>query len=440
MKTGLSVSRRFVIMAAAGVPLVAAAWFAGLSVYVFIFYNLLAVGLLALDYYLSPKPQVLTAERAPNDKLFFQAENTIAFTVYNASGHVLRVQATDEINDRHFTVTGENMRHLIAPGGEAVFSYSVRPAKRGAFMFHRLHLRYTGLLGLCVKYASIDCPFDFKVYPNLMELGKYRLMTQKNRLLPRGEKTVRLYGAGMEFESLRTYVEGDDYRKINWMATARESKLMLNQYQTEKNQPVFILLDTGRPMSYAVGGYKKLDYAINASLILSDIVNHQGDNSGLMVFDSAVHAQIMPGKGATHRNQMMETLYHVTDTRQTADYEGAFRMLCDRWKRRALVFIFTDFEIWEEAESLIAHIALLRKRHMPIVVFMKNESLLELASGPVYGRKDAVLRDTAAEFLTERRQIYRKLNAMRIPNIESAADTFAVAAVNKYLAFRQRSV
>jgi uncharacterized protein (DUF58 family) len=271
------------------------------------------------------------------------------------------------------------------------------------------------------------------VYPNIKDLSKYRLLTQKNRLLPQGEKTVRIHGAGAEFESLRTYVEGDDYRKINWMATARGNRLMVNQYQQEKNQPVIMLLDTGRPMSYAVKGYKKLDYAINASIILSDIINQKGDNSGLMVFDQTVKTYIKPGKGAAHRHQIMETLYHVYDNRHTSDYEGAFRSLCDLHKRRALVFIFTDFEILEEAEELISHMAWLKRRHFPVVVFMAGEGLQALANQEVYGKKDAVLRDTAREFIEERRQIFKALNRMGIPNIESTAENFAVSAVNRYI-------
>jgi len=192
-------------------------------------------------------------------------------------------------------------------------------------------------------------------------------------------------------------------------------------------------------MSYTVDGFKKLDYAINAALVLSDIVNQQGDKAGLLVFDSKVQAHISPGQGAVHRNMIMETLYNVADNRQTANYRGAFQALCERQKRRSLVFIFTDFEILEEAEDLIAHISLLKRRHMPIVVFMKNESLETLANGKdsVSAREyDKVLKQTAQEFLDERRAIIRKLNMMSIPSIESSAEMFTVSAVNRYLQLR----
>jgi uncharacterized protein (DUF58 family) len=263
-------------------------------------------------------------------------------------------------------------------------------------------------------------------------------MMQKSRLLPQGDKAIKHFGTGTEFESLRAYVEGDDYRKINWQATAREGKFIVNQYRIERNQPVYILLDCARPMDYSVGGYKKLDYAINAALILADIVNQQGDQAGLLAFDSTVTAHVKPGKGAGHRNTLMETLYRIESNRRTADYAGAFQTLCEGQKRRSLVFIFTDFEMMEEAEELIGNMILLKRRHRPFVVFMKNEGLNELAHPPSgnTNSRNTVLQQTALEFLTERKNIFRKLNAMGIPNIESTAEHFASAAVNRYLQLR----
>jgi len=428
----MSVTKFFIALAAVGLLLTLAAWPINLHFYIFVFWNTLLIGLLSMDFLLTPSPHIWNIRRDKEDRLYFKSDNEVTFYVRNTSRYPLWVQTRDEIG-RHFTVSKESLPRQVQPRIEQAFSYNLFPAKRGSFQFENIYLRYYGLVGLCIKYATVPCPIDFKVYPNVRDLSKYRLILQKNRLLPQGEKTIRHYGSGTEFESLRSYVIGDDYRKINWQATARENRLMVNQYQIERNQPVYILLDTGRPMSYSVNGYKKLDYAINAALILCDIVNQQGDNAGLLVFDSTVRTHINPGKGAAHRNQFMDALYHVEDNRLTANYEGAFQALCERQKRRSLVFIFTDFEILEEAEDLIAHIALLKRRHMPIVVFMANEGLNALAEQPIYGKKDQVLRDTAKEFLAERSHIFRSLNAMRIPNVESTAENFAVAAVNRYI-------
>ena len=429
----MNISKRYIFFVATGIVLVLIARPFGIYVPVTIFWSVVAVGLLAIDVILVPSNKRLTVVRAPEQKLYFKAKNTIAFSVRNTSRYKLTVEARDE-NLRHLLITSTNLKHVINPGKIEEFSYETEPSKRGCFASTKVYLRYTGVLGFCIKYAAVSCPIQYNVYPNVRDLSKYRLLMQKSRLLPMGDKSIRQYGMGADFESLRPYVDGDDYRKVNWPATARENKLIVNQYQIEREQPVYILLDIGRPMSYSVNGHKKLDYAINAAITLCDIVNQQGDKAGLMVFDSIVKADISPGQGALHRNNLLETLYHVQDNRQTANYRGAFQSLCDKQKRRSLVFIFTDFEIIEEAEDLITHIALLKRRHMPIVIFMENESLTAMAKNtdtPTPYSK--LLKETAQEFHTERQKIIRKLNAMGIPSVESTAENFTLSAVNRYL-------
>jgi len=429
----MGITKTYVYLTAFGIVLTIAAWPFGFYMTIFLFWNLLLLGLLCMDAFITPSARCLITRRESEAKLYFKAENTVTFHVKNTFRQGLDITARDE-SLRFFTVPEKNQTHFVEAGQEQEYSYTVTPTKRGSFTSTRIFLQYTGIMGLCKKYTTVEIPTTYKVYPNVRDLSKYRLMLQKSRLLPKGDKNLRQYGTGAEFESLRQYVEGDDYRKINWRATARENKLMVNQYQIERDQPVYIMLDIARPMSYTVNGYKKLDYAINAALVLSDIVNQQGDKVGLLVFDSKVQANILPGQGASHRAHLMETLYNVADNRQTADYEGAFQSLCQRQKRRSLVFIFTDFEILEEAEDLIAHIKILKRRHLPVVVFMQNEGLTKLAeTTDTPGAYDKILRSTAQEFVMERKKILRTLNVMGIPSVESDAENFTVSAVNRYL-------
>ncbi|MCL2049511.1 MAG: DUF58 domain-containing protein [Defluviitaleaceae bacterium] len=442
----MSVTKTFICLAFAGVAAVFATWvYGGAYFAVFAFWNITILGLFLLDMCITPKKANLQVRRAANDKLYFLAENELTIYVRNNSWAALDVEVRDEAV-RHFDTVAHSKALLIPNGEQEQFSYTLIAQKRGCFEFKHVYIRYRGVLGLCVKYAKFLCPIEFKVYPNVKDLSKYRLMLQNHRLLPIGDRSIKNYGMGSDFESLRPYVDGDDYRRINWRATSRENKLIVNQFQIERNQPVYILLDISRPMSYSVGGYKKLDYAINAALILSDIVTQNGDKAGLMVFDSQVRAHIAPGQGAAHKTHIMDTLYTVEDNRSTADYGGAFQALCQKQKRRSLVFIFTDFEIPEEARELIFNMKMLKRKHLPVVIFMENENLNELcAASPLVasadgrdkprprGRADRLLRDTAREFKEEREDMFRYLSAMGIPNVESSAEEFAAAAVNRYI-------
>jgi uncharacterized protein (DUF58 family) len=430
----MNVTKSFIFLVALGVVVIFITWrFDGAYFVMFGFWNLFLCAMFVCDVAITPGKKFLSVRRSKNSTLYFSSENEIFFYVKNNSRHTLDIEAKDE-SVRFFSNCDENfdLAKWVLPRTEEEFSYTTTPTKRGSFPFEKIFLRYTGVLGLCVKHAEFSVPIEFKVYPNVRDLSKYRLMLQR-KLLLRGDKKIKNYGVGYEFESLRPYAEGDDYRKINWRATSRENKLIVNQFQIERNQPVYILLDISRPMSYSVGGRKKLDFAINAALILSDIVNQSGDKAGLLVFDSRVRSFIAAGQGAAHRNKLMETLYKVEDNRSTADYSGAFRTLCEKQKRRSLVFIFTDFEAPEEARELISDILILKKRHLPIVVFMENENLNALTELEVRKKYDDILKKTAQEFQSERKNIFRYLSAMGIPNVESKAEEFAVAAVNNYI-------
>lgn len=429
----MGVSKRFILLMLLGVLLTLAAWPLGAYLIVFLAWNTLVVGLLILDAILTPSTKRLVVSRKPDNTLYYGTNNELEITANNTSRTRLYVSVRSEIL-RYFTTSTPPGQH-IGPGQSVTYNYDTVPSKRGDFSENYVFVKLYSVLGICVKYAKYTVPTRYKVYPNILDLSNYRILMQKSRRLPAGEKHVRQYGVGQEFESLRPYVPGDDYRKINWAATARESRLITNQFQIERDQPVYIMVDIGRPMSYTVNGYKKLDYAMHAAVVLCDIVNQQGDKAGLMLFGTSVLKTIAPGQGVQHRNNILEALYRVQDNRRTSNYEAAFLKLCQSQKRRSLVFIFTDFELLEEAEDLITNIALLKRNHLPIVVFMENESLRAMANGQHESAYGDTLSVAATEFLDERRQILHKLNIMGIPSVESNAENFTTAAVNRYLRY-----
>lgn len=405
----------------------------------FLLYNAAVFGLFLVDVFITPNESILTVTRDSEAKLYFKTGNSIEFKVKNNYQRPVSIELKDNLPNFHFTIVSSAMKKNISPFQDEIFSYNVMPTKRGSFIFKSIFVRYTGLLGLCKKQYEIKEPFEYKVYPNLKNISKYRLIVQKHRLLTMGNRRINLRGNGTEFESMREYVEGDDYRKINWMASARENKLIVNQYEAEKNQPVYIMLDTGRSMSYSIRGYKKLDYAINAAIILSDIVNQKGDNSGLMVFNTDVLTLIPPGKGETHRNEFMEALYHIEDTRESSDYENAFFELVNRQKRRSIVFIFTDFETGEEVKELVAAIPILSKRHVPVIITMVNESLEKITRQNSKSLKGTFDEGMAEKLILDRQKIIRSLNQRGLLCVETPAEEFALSAVNQYLLLKQRN-
>jgi uncharacterized protein (DUF58 family) len=248
-----------------------------------------------------------------------------------------------------------------------------------------------------------------------------------------------MLGRGTSFESLREYVAGDEYRKINWSATARSSKPIINQYEPEKNQHVYMFIDTGRPMSYSVRGYRKLDLAVNTALVLSDIVNQNGDQSALLLFNTEVNNMIAPGKGAAHRNRILEALYNIDYTNQTSNYDDAFYYFKRKERHRSIVFLFTDFETVEEAENMLKILPIISKNNLVAVILIKNERLEEIGSQKVRNQEEVFDKGVALELINERRKIISLLNKRGVFCIECEAEKVEITAINQYIQIKNKS-
>jgi Uncharacterized conserved protein (some members contain a von Willebrand factor type A (vWA) domain) len=409
------------------------------SLTVFILYNMLCITLLIIDYFISEDDKTLTIERFEEDSLSIYEEENISFTVYNKGQNPVYIELKDEIPDFHFKCENKIMSGLVAPREKKVFQYKVVPTKRGAFLFGALHIRYLGKLKLCMKQYKIKLDKEFKVYPNLKNLRKYRLGITNNRMLKQGQRNLRMLGKGTSFESLREYVPGDEYRKINWKATARGDKPIVNQYEPEKNQHVYIFVDTGRPMGYSVRGYRKLDMVVNTALVLSDVVNQNGDQSGLLLFNTEVNSMITPGKGVGHRNKILEALYHIESTKDTSNYEEAFYCFKRTERHRSIIFLFTDFETKEEADNIMKVLPVISRNNIVVIILIKNESVENIAKDKVKNVEQMFNKGVALELIEERRKMISILNRRGVLCIECEAEKLQLATVNKYIQVKNKS-
>ncbi|MBF8983191.1 DUF58 domain-containing protein [Lutibacter sp. B2] len=434
----MKITKKFIWMIGIGILFSTMAYFINLSVFTFVSYNVLCFIALMVDYFSSPNSEIVEIERIGEDKLSVYGKEKIQFSIYNKSDQEIYVEMKDEIPDFHFEVKEKMMKGSVLPHSKQIFEYEVVPKKRGAFEFGALHVRYESKLKLCMKEFIASVPREYKVYPNLKDLRKYRLALYNSKVHNMGQKPFKMFGSGAEFESLREYVAGDEYRTINWKATARENKPIVNQYEPEKNQHVYALIDTGRAMSHSVRGYKKLDVAINTGLLLADIVNQNGDQSGIMVFNTNVEKLIMPGKGNVHRNSMMEALYHVEDTNLTSNYEEAFYHLKRKERRRSLICLFTDFNTVEEAEDMMRVLPILSKNNIVMLIMMENEKTKKIAKMWANSEEEVFNKGVALEMLRERKHIINTLNKKGIMCMECPPEKLAMNVINGYLQIKNR--
>jgi uncharacterized protein (DUF58 family) len=435
----MGITKRFLVLLCGGIVLLILAMFLENSFTIFIIYNLICAALLIIDYFISIDEKDITIQRNGDDKLSIYENEAIGIQILNKSNYKLYVELKDEIPDFHFQTENNIMKGIVSPREKKNFQYLIFPTKRGAFTFENIHVKAVGRLKLCTKIFKVKLHQEYKVYPNMKNLRKYKLNMCNNRSYKQGQKTLKIIGKGTSFESLREYVAGDDYRKINWKATSRGNKPILNQYEPEKNQHVHILIDTGRAMSYTVRGFRKLDLVVNTALVLSDIVNQNGDKSALMVFNTKVENMIMPDKGAGHRGKIMDALFHIDNTNQTSNYDEAFYYLKKKERHRSIIFFFTDFNTVEEAENILKVLPAISKNNLVVIILIRNESIEAISSLEIRSKDDLFNKGVALEMLDERRKIINILNRRGVLCIECAPEKLEYTVVNKYIQVKNRT-
>lgn len=434
----MNITKKFIWLVLGSVPLLGIISLLTNGIMGLIFVNVILAALLLGDYFISHGTMKVVITRLGDEKLSVGQKEKISFCVKNESATRQELELVDEIPDYHFDTSGALMKLALRPNEEQIISYEVIANKRGAFQFGKVHAKLKSRLGLYCQYVKLPLEKEYKVYPNLQGVKKYGLAGFRHLIENAGRNNVKFKTNGTSFESLREYVPGDEYRKINWKASARANKLITNEYELEKNQRVYMLIESGRPMSYTLRGKCKLDLAMNTVLMLSDLVNSNGDLSGLLSFNTKIDSFIAAGKGANHRNQFMEALYHIQSTKLTSNYEDAFLHFKKEEKRKSILFLFTDFDTLEEAEIIAKAARVIDRQHILVVVLMMNEKLEKLAQISPTNEEEIYNKAVALELLEERKKAIHRLNHRNVMCVETALEQLELTVINKYIEAKNR--
>ena len=434
----MNVTKKFVYLVLGSIPIIGIISILTNGLIGFILVNSLLAALLLGDYLISRGTMKVAVTRLGDEKLSVGKKEKISFCVKNESAYKQALEIIDEIPDYSFEASMPIMRLSLKPNEEQTTSYQVVANKRGAFQFGKVHVKLQSRLGLYCQYIKLPLEREYKVYPNLQGVKKYHLAAFRHLIEQAGRNNRHLKVNGTAFESLREYVIGDEYRKINWKASARANKLITNEYEPEKNQRVYMLIESGRPMSYTLRGQCKLDLAMNTALMLSDIINSHGDLSGLLSFNTKIDHFITAGKGANHRNQLMESLYHIQSTKLTSNYEDAFLHFKKEEKRKSILFLFTDFDTLEEAEIIAKSARIIERQHILVVVLMMDEKLEQLAQMQPTNEEEIYNKAVALELLEERKQAIHRLNHKNVMCVETSLEQLELTVINKYIEAKNR--
>ncbi|HEX9242397.1 MAG TPA: DUF58 domain-containing protein [Anaeromyxobacter sp.] len=382
----------------------------------------------------APRPGAVRAVRTVREPLSAFAPNAVEVRLETSSPRPLRLLAADA-PPASFEARGHRAALALPPGGEAVLAYEVRPRARGRAAFGDFHLRGTGPLGLAARQWKVPLAREVRVYPDLRALASLPGATRPEP----GRARACGHREGREFAALRAYAPGDDVRSIDWKATARRGGPVVREWQPERNQTVWLLLDCGRHLSARLAdGRVKLDHAVDAALALARAAVVRGDRAGAVLFGAEVERVVPPGTGRAQLAPLAEAL-HLAEARvEESDYSAALDALEARQRRRALVVIFTDLADPDTSALLLARAAQLRRRHLVLVAAVADSEIADAARARPRDAEEALVRAAAEAILDEREQAAARLASAGVRVESVPARELAAAVVARYADVKAR--
>jgi len=381
----------------------------------------------------------ILAQRILPEKLSNGDENPIKVDIKNNYSFTINTKVIDEIpfqfQKRDFLIEKK-----IESGKNTLFQYILEPKERGEYSFGALNIFASSPLGFVSKRFTFQKGAMLPAYPSFVHLRKYELMALQNEFLLGGIKKIRKLGHTMEFEQIKEYVPGDDVRTINWKATSKTNRLMVNQFQDEKSQRIFMLIDKGRTMKMPFKGLSLLDYSINASMALSHIILKKGDRAGMMTFSKKTENKVAADNKSGQLRRISEALYNIKTDFFESDFNRLYQDVKYSVNQRSLVVLFTNFETLDALNRQMKYLRGIAKNHLLVVVFFKNSELQTLLHKNPESMQEIYDEVIAEKFEFEKKLIIQELRKYGIYSVYTLPENLNVEVINKYLEIKARGI
>ena len=429
--------RFFIYVSIISVVFLVSFWFPILYVVAWFLVTFLAVLFVVDMSLLFNRKKGVDARRILTKKFSNSDNNPIPITVKNNYNFKIEVKLIDELPHQFQKRDFEN-RLFINPYDVWEFEYAVKPVERGEYHFGNLNVYVSTFLRIVSRRYKFQENEMVAVYPSYIQMKKYEFLAMSNRLTEFGLKKIRRIGHTLEFEQIKNYVAGDDVRTINWKATAKRSQLMVNQFQDEKSQPIYSIIDLGRVMKMPFNELKLLDYAINSTLAFSNIALRKNDKAGLLTFAKKVDTIVVASNKKTHLNTINEALYNITTKYTDSDFGFLYALVKRKIKQRSLLILYTNFEHISSLKRQLPFLKAIAKHHLLVVVFFENTELESLINENAEDLQTIYHKTIAEKFAYEKRLIVKELESKGIYGILTKPQNLTVNVINKYLEFKAK--
>ena len=437
-RIGVAFGDRFFMLLFVGLVWLGPAFVDSRFLYGLIAWDILVVLAWIADLARLPKPSQISVKRTWKSPVALSVESEVGLTVENFSRTSIHASLIDTV-PLELRTEPPSLTVYVKAKSENSAEYRIRPAERGDAKLGDCYVRYQSLLRIAERWVSAPLEQTVRIYPNLDEAKRHSIYLLRSRQMAMERRRTRVRGIGREFESLREYQDGDEYRDICWTASARRAKLVTRQYQIERSQTVWIVIDAGRLMRARVGGFSKLDQAVNAALSLAQVALYSGDQVGLIAYGRGIRQQLPAAKGSAHLRQIIERLAMVHEETSEADHlQMAGRLLADQ-KRRSLIVWMTDLAETAMTPEVIEAASMMMPRHLVLFVVIGQPDLGALAAKTPQSEGEMYRVAAAQEMVHRRELLLARLRERGALAIEVSSGIVSPVLVNAYLQIKERS-
>jgi uncharacterized protein (DUF58 family) len=401
---------------------------------------LVLLGVTVLDVLLTfSVKQPLQFKRFVQDRLNLGDVNEVRLEVSNVTGQpvsfILHEGFPAEMQER-----SKRFKAILMPGEIREFTYDFVPNERGEYTFNDAFFMVSSIFFLVKRRIIIPASQKIAVYPSVLQMKKYELLVFQQQKTSTGIKKIRRIGQTSEFEQIKNYVQGDEIKTINWKATSRKNELMVNQYQEEKSQHIFCIIDKSRTMQMEAEGLSMLDYSINSSLVLMNIALRKGDKAGLITFSDKIGTQLPAERSAGQMRRILEALYDQKTHFLEPNFELLYQTIRRTVSTRSLLVLFTNFETEFAMRRALPLLRRINQKHVLVVVFFQNSDLEELAYKPAANTRDVYQSAVAERMTSMKSRIALELNKNGIQTILTMPTDLSINTINKYLELKAKGM
>jgi len=366
-------------------------------------------------------------------------DNKVNLSLTNQSNQKLNLTVIDELPVQ-FQKRDFEKKLSLNSGEEQSINYTLNPKTRGEYDFGKINVFMETFLGLIQRRYRHDYKMSIPVYPSIIQMKNFELKAFDRVSFQSGIKKMRRLGHSYEFEQIKNYVRGDDFRSINWKASSRRATLMVNQYQDERAQQVYSIIDKSRAMRMPFNGLSLMDYAINTSLVMSNIALQKHDRAGLLTFSDIIGTTIKADRKPNQLNKIMVALYKEKERNLEANFELLYHASRKLIKGRSLLMVYTNFESMYALERVLPILRRINNLHLMVVVFFENTEIKDFVKSSVSNVEEIYHQTIAQKFLHEKVQMVQKLKQYGIQAILTKPEDLSVNTINKYLELKSRGL